>query len=152
VTESFTLALRVGFSLLVVLGLMWVAARAFRTKLGTRGAGTMEVLARQQVGRGSTIALLRVADRALVVGVTEHGITLLGDPITDLSTLLPSEPEPTESLEAGAPSLFASRRLDAGSPAPPAPGAGGPLQGSLLSPATWRQVLQLIRERTVRRG
>jgi hypothetical protein len=31
-------------------------------------------------------------------------------------------------------------------------GAAGPLRGSLLSPATWRQVVQLIRERTVRRG
>jgi flagellar protein FliO/FliZ len=152
VTESFTLALRVGFSLLVVLGLMWVAARAFRTRLGTRGADTMEVLARQQVGRGSTIALLRVADRALIVGVTEHSITLLGEPITDLSTLIVSEPEAAVTLDGGAPGLFAARRLDAGSPVAPAPGAGGPLQGSLLSPGTWRQALQLIRDRTVRRG
>jgi flagellar protein FliO/FliZ len=152
VTESFTLALRVGFSLLVVLGLMWVAARAFRTKLGTRGLGTLEVLARQQVGRGASIALLRVADRALVVGVTEHGITLLGDPITDLSTLTASEPDVAVSLDTDTPGLFAAQRTDAGSSGPAAPGTAGPLSGSLLSPTVWRQALQLIRERTVRRG
>lgn len=151
-TESLTLALRVGFSLMVVLGLMWLAARMFRSKLTTRGAGTLEVLARQQVGRGASVAVLRVADRALVVGVTEHGITLLGEPITDLATLTASTPAVEVSLDGGAPGLFATRRSETGSSASTAAGAAGPLRGSLLSPATWRQVVQLIRERTVRRG
>jgi flagellar protein FliO/FliZ len=135
-TDSITLALRVGFSLLVVLGLMWIAARMFRGKLTSRGAGTLEVLARQQVGRGASVALLRVADRAIVVGVTEHRITLLGEPITDLATLTASTPAVEISLDGDASTA----------------GAAGPLRGSLLSPATWRQVVQLIRERTVRRG
>jgi flagellar protein FliO/FliZ len=151
-TESLTLALRVGFSLTVVLGLMWLAARMFRGKLTSRGAGTLEVLARAQVGRGASVAVVRVADRALVVGVTEHGIALLGEPITDLATLTASTPAVEVSVDGEAPGLFATRRNETGSAASTAASAAGPLQGSLLSPATWRQVVQLIRERTVRRG
>jgi flagellar protein FliO/FliZ len=153
VTDTLTLALRVGFSLAIVFGLMWVAARVFRNKLGSRGAGTLEVLARQQVGRGASVAVLRVADRALVVGVTEHHITLLGDPITDLAAFTAREPEVASSPVTGAQSMFTAQRTENGS-VPVAPGAGpvGPLSGSVLSPATWRQALQVLRERTVRRG
>jgi flagellar protein FliO/FliZ len=151
-TESLTLALRVGFSLMVVLGLMWVAARLLRGRLTSRGAGTLEVLARAQVGRGASVALVRVADRALVVGVTEHGISLLGEPITDLSSLSASTPDAAVSPDGEAPGLFASRRVEPGSSASAAAAAAGPLGGSLLSPSTWRQVVQVIRERTVRRG
>jgi flagellar protein FliO/FliZ len=150
-TESLTLALRVGFSLTIVLGLMWVAARLFRGRLTARGAGTLEVLARAQVGRGASVALVRVADRALVVGVTEHGISLLGEPITDLASLSASTPDAGVSADGETPGLFASERREPGS-ASAAAAAAGPLGGSLLSPATWRQVVQVVRERTVRRG
>jgi flagellar protein FliO/FliZ len=129
--DSLTLALRVGFSFTVVLGLMWAAARVLRGKYGDRGAGTLEVLARQQVGRSATVTVVRVGDRALVLGVTEQGVTLLGDPITDLGPFAPAVPSPDEK----------SLPLKAGS-----------LDGSLLSPGTWRAPLDALRERTVRRG
>lgn len=154
-TESLTLALRVGFSFVVVIGLMWLTARVLRGKLGVRGAGALEVVARQQVGRGASVAILRIADRAIVVGVTEHGVTLLGDPITDLATLAATEPEAPPSSGTDSQAVFAARgTLTGSSSAPALPGAppAGRLGGSVLSPATWRQALQVLRERTVRRG
>jgi flagellar protein FliO/FliZ len=151
-TDSLTLALRVGFSLMIVLGLMWVAARLFRAKLTSRGAGTLEVVARAQVGRGASVAVVRVADRALVVGVTEQGITLLGEPITDLSTLNPNVAALAGSVNGDATDLFATQSILARASGPTAAGATGPLRGSVLSPATWRQAVKLVRERTVRRG
>src|SRR5438128_11636822 len=73
------LVLRIGFSLLVVLGLLWALARVARRPLAGRGGGTIAVLARQQITRGSTVAVVRIADRALILGVTDGQVTLLGE-------------------------------------------------------------------------
>ncbi|MDP9417610.1 MAG: flagellar biosynthetic protein FliO, partial [Actinomycetota bacterium] len=62
-----------------VLALMWGAARVMRKQVGGRGTGALEVLARQPVGRGSSVAVVRVGDQALVVGVTEQRVSLLGE-------------------------------------------------------------------------
>ena len=156
-TESLTLALRVGFSFMVVIGLMWVMARVFRGKLGVRSAGSLEVVARQQVGRGASVAIVRIADRAIVVGVTEHTVTMLGDPISDLTSLTapePATPEPAATESGDVRDVFAARRSLTGTTSAPTPSSipTGKLSGSVLSPATWRQALQVLRERTVRRG
>ena len=73
----FELLIRIAFALLVVLGLMWGLARLARRPLGGRGGGALEVLARQQLSRGSSVAVVRVADRALVLGVCDAGVSLL---------------------------------------------------------------------------
>lgn len=153
-TDSFALALRVGFSFALVLGLMWGAARALRGRYGDRGAGALEVLARRQVGRGASIAIVRVADQAIVVGITEQGITMLGTPQVDLAALTAAEApaaaaaaDPTSST---VPVTVTRRRGAAHASARSAPGGG--LHGSILSPATWRTSVDAMRERTVRRG
>src|SRR5438552_16861518 len=73
------LVLRIGFSLLVVLGLLWVLAKVARRPLAGRGGGGIAVLARQQITRGSTVAVVRVGDRALILGVTDGQVSLLGE-------------------------------------------------------------------------
>lgn len=78
------LVLRIGFSLLIVFGLMWGLAKLARRPLNARrGTGALAVLGRQQLSRGTSVAVIQVADRALVVGVTEQQISLLGE--TDLA-------------------------------------------------------------------
>jgi flagellar protein FliO/FliZ len=96
------LVLRISFSLLVVLALMWGVARLVRRPLARRGNTTVALLARQQLGRGSSVAVLRVLDRALVLGVTEQNVTLLGeaDPAQFAQPALPDRrvPLPVDQL------------------------------------------------------
>ena len=74
---------RLLISLVVVFGLMALAGRAVRRR-GLTGGGTsagtrIEVLARQGLGRTSSVQLVRVAGRTLVLGVTEHSVQVLGE-------------------------------------------------------------------------
>jgi flagellar protein FliO/FliZ len=129
------LVLRIVFSLLVVLGLLWALARIARRPLAGRGGGTVTVLARQQLTRGAAVAVVRVADRALILGVTDGQVSLLGE--TDPATLGQSA--------AGEP---IARRESV--PLSSTPQRGG-LDGSALSPRTWSQTVQFLREWTARR-
>jgi flagellar protein FliO/FliZ len=131
------LVLRIGFSLLVVLGLLWVLARVARRPLAGRGGGAIAVLARQQITRGSTVAVVRVADRALIIGVTDGQVTLLG------------EADPAGLSPAPSPAPVAGRRESMAVAVDPAP--AGRLAGSVLSPQTWSQTVQFLRDRTARR-
>jgi len=131
------LVLRIGFSLLIVFGLMWLLAKAVRRPLAGRRGAALSVLARQQLSRSASIAVIQVVDRALVVGVTDHQVTLLTE--TDLAAIAqPAAPEQRDSV-----------RLNDAPVTPVAP--AGKLDGSLLSPAMWRQAIDFLRERTVRR-
>ncbi|MGQ0632959.1 MAG: flagellar biosynthetic protein FliO [Sporichthyaceae bacterium] len=137
-TDNVALVLRVGFSFTLVLGLMWVAARVLRSKVAGRHGDGVEVIARAQLGRGASVAVLRVADHALVLGVTERGIVQLGEPITDLTVFQHAATTGTELAAVPAAAL--------------APRRSSKLDGSILSPATWRAPINVLRERTVRRG
>ncbi|MEN3309075.1 MAG: flagellar protein FliO/FliZ, partial [Micromonosporaceae bacterium] len=87
------LLLRIGFSLLVVLGLMWGLAKIARRPLAKRGAGTgLAVLSRQQLTRNSSVAVVQVADRALILGVTEGQVSMLAE--ADLATVRRELDEP----------------------------------------------------------
>ncbi len=65
---------------------MWVAANVLRkrgfagvaSRRGPRGP-ELELLARRPLGRNASIAVVRVGDQSLVVGVTDHQVTKLGD-------------------------------------------------------------------------
>lgn len=92
-------------SLAVVFGLMALAARAVRRR-GLTGSGTsattrIEVLARQGLGRASSVQLVRVAGRTLVLGVTEHSVQVLGeaDPLLLAAeqALVPEVTEPRQT-------------------------------------------------------
>jgi flagellar biosynthetic protein FliO len=73
------LVLRVLCSLTVVFVLLWALARLARRGGAGRGGGVLTVLARQQLSRGSSVAVVKVADRALVLGVSDAGVSLLAD-------------------------------------------------------------------------
>jgi flagellar protein FliO/FliZ len=130
------LVLRIGFSLLIVFGLMWGLARVVRRPLGGRhGTGSLSVLTRQQLGRGSAVAVVQVADRALVLGVTDQQVSLLGE--TDLEAF---ERHPHEHRKAA---VEPDAVLPSGNP-------HGTLDGSVLSPRTWSSTLDFLRDRTTR--
>jgi flagellar biosynthetic protein FliO len=84
--STLVLFARLIFSLAVVIGLMWVAANVLR-KRGFSGANPrrgprgpqVDLVARRALGRNAAIAVVRVGDRSMVVGITDHQVTNLGD-------------------------------------------------------------------------
>jgi flagellar protein FliO/FliZ len=135
------LTIRIVISLLVVIALMWGLAKMARKPLGIRrGGGLIEVLGRQQLSRGASVAVVRVADKAMVLGVTDGRVSLISE--TELAAIEEYQPEATVRREP-----LSLDSLDA-------PGGGpmtGPLRGSVLSPDTWKQTMQFLRGRTVRK-
>ena len=69
------LILSLGFIAVV---LLWAARLAKKKGLG-QGSGLIEVVARQRMGRSSTVNVIRIADVVLVIGATEEQVTLLAE-------------------------------------------------------------------------
>ncbi|WP_030176239.1 flagellar biosynthetic protein FliO [Spirillospora albida] len=133
--------LRIALSLTVVLALMWVLAKVARRPLAARGGDVVNVLARQQLSRNSSVTVVQVTDRALVLGVTEGQITLLGEVDPAAIEQRRQEIEQRSPVDLDAP---------AAADRPHAP-SGAALAGSALSPRTWATALDLLRERTARK-
>src|SRR5688500_1528710 len=122
---------------------MWGLAKVARRPLsGNRGAGTLTVLNRQQLARGAAVTVVQVADKVLILGVTDQQVSLLGE---------------TDPEKFGRPGHLVERRdtmpLEPDDVLPPSahPGTGGRLDGSILSPRTWGSTLDFLRDRTTRR-
>jgi len=112
----------------VVLGVMVLAAKVARNRnfggMRTKGKTTkIEVLARQQFGKGSSVAVVLAGGKTLVLGVTEQMVTVLAE----------ADPSAIE-IEAGPEAQWT------------APAAGG------KSPSpSWMALIEQLRERTTRR-
>jgi flagellar protein FliO/FliZ len=129
--ELLALIARVVLSLVVVLVLLWVAARVLRKNQRRTMRGIeVDVLARQPLAQRSSLAVVQVGDRALVLGVTESRVELLTE--APLSSLVTAPVDSAVVAEV-----------------PDVP--RGALAGSALSPATWSKALKAVRELTVRR-
>jgi len=162
--DTVALIGRVLVSLAAVLGVMWVIARRLRGNGKARATKLIEVLGRQQVSKGASVAVVRIGEQALVLGVTDNQVTVLSD--TDLAAARSVVAENEASRRSGG-SRRATRpvRVDkpftrpaapaVPAPAPAAPAAPaearpGALAGSALSPATWKQTIESLRDLTAR--
>ncbi|MGY1621991.1 FliO/MopB family protein [Geodermatophilus sp. SYSU D00965] len=125
--------IRLLLSLAFVGGVLWFAARLAKKRGLGQGNGLIEVVARQRMGRASSVNVLRIADRVLVVGATEEQVTLLAEVDGDLVE---------ETLQERQAAL-ATRT--------PAPVGAGGLAGSVFDRNGWTSFVQQLRERTVRR-
>jgi flagellar protein FliO/FliZ len=139
---------RVGASLLAVLILVALVARLAR-RASRRGPGTgLAVLDRTGVGKDAAVAVVSVADRVLVIGVTPQNVTML--------TELDPETVPAALELRDTPEVVVERVESAGGRARPAPAGQQPAgqrpagSGSVLSPATWKQGLEALRDKTSR--
>ena len=138
----FALLARLVLSLGVVLGLMWLAARLLARQSG--GGRTLrsarpvpiQVLARHSLSKNTSVAVVEAAGKALIVGVTDSQVTLLGE--GDLAALHPpvQEEDPATTITAAA----RTRSPWA------APNAGA----AAFSP--WTAMLETLRDRTARRS
>jgi flagellar protein FliO/FliZ len=136
------LVLRVVFSLSVVLGLLWLIARVSSRRLrGGAGHSLLRTLARVPLARGSSLAVVAVGERVLVVGYTEQRVDLLAE-------LDPAEVATVTHDPSAAPADAPPRHgKHVKQPEPQDGVASGPLGGSLLSTQTWRQALSAATRR-----
>ena len=126
------MVIRLVLSLAFIAAVRWFAAR-FAQKRGLgQGNGLIEVVARQRMGRASSVSVVRIADRVLVVGSTEEQVTLLAEVDGDVVE-----------------EAIAERRLATAQPA--GTGSPGALAGSVFDRNGWTSFVSQLRERTVRR-
>ena len=130
--------IRLVLSLAFVGGVLWFAARLAKKKGLGSSNGVIEVVARQRMGRASSVSVLRVAGRVLVVGSTDDNVTLLAE-VED------------EDLQYALAAQGTTSDGPATRPAPIARTGSGALAGSVLDRGTWTSVVQELRDRTVRR-
>ena len=76
--DQLLLAIRVVVSLAVVIGLMWAISRLTKGRTTTKGV-PLEIVSRAAVGKKAAVVVLRIGERGLVVGVTEHSMSLLAE-------------------------------------------------------------------------
>jgi len=129
------LALRLVFSLAVVVGLMLLLARFAARRHQGRNGDLVRVLQRQPLTRGTSVSVVAVGSRVLVLGTSEQQVRVL----TELD---PDEVElPVAAPRAVATPAVGAHRAETPAPALVAARADGALVGSVLSAATWRQAL-----------
>jgi flagellar protein FliO/FliZ len=96
-----TLLPRLFISMAVVIGVMWLVARVMKNRQVTGGgivrksptqkaAPVVQIVAKQGLSRNSSITIVRVGDRELVLGVTDSNISLLAE--TDTVSIGTSNP------------------------------------------------------------
>lgn len=133
------LLVRFVFAMAVVLGLMVLAGKVVRSRglLGPRrnGRATIEVVARQAFGKSASVAVVRAAGKALVLGVTDQSVTVLAEADPDALDI-----DLTASAASGTPTASGSEAQWT------APSGGEARPGQ-----PWKTLLEQLRERTVRR-
>ena len=82
--------LRVVVSLGLVLALLWVAARYLaRSRAGASAGVDVDVLARVPLAQKSSLAVVRLGEQALVLGITESRVELLTSaPVSEVAQVV----------------------------------------------------------------
>jgi len=132
--DMLGLVVRLVCSLAVVLGLLLLIARFAGKRFQGRVGAPVQILHRQPISRGSSVAVVSVGTRILVLGSTEQQVTLLTELEPDEIGVDLTEPAADDMPEP-------ARR-------PSSPIATTPLAGSLLSGQTWKQALAVATRAT----
>ena len=133
--------IRLVLSLGFIAAVLVFASRLAKKRGLGQGNGLIEVVAPPRLGRASSVSVLRVAGRVLVVGSTDEQVTLLAEMEDDeVATALAAAPR------AGATGVEGTTPR----PALAAPSSGR-LAGSVLDRGAWTSLVQDLRDRTVRR-
>jgi len=147
------MVIRLVLSLAFVGGVLWFAARLAKKRgLGATGNRLIEVVARQRMGRASTVNVVRIGDLCLVVGATEEQVTLLAevDPETvDAAVRTKQAPRalaPVHEDDDDGYQPVARPRVTART------SSSGALNGSVFDKKGWGSFMTELREKTVRRS
>jgi flagellar protein FliO/FliZ len=135
--------IRLVLSLVFIGAVLLFAARVAKKRGLGQGNGLIEVIARQRMGRTSTVNVVRIADLVLVVGATEEQVTLLAE--------VDSDAVDAALNERRAPMRIAAAETGE-APAVAARASSGALAGSVFDRNGWGSFVTELRERTVRRS
>lgn len=153
--------LRLILSLAFIGGVLLFAARLAKKRGLGQSSSLIEVVARQRLGRTSTLNVVRIADVVLVVGATEEQVTLLAEVDSDTIDAALHERPPVRLTSAREDDDHGRHHddpeLDHGQDLRPSPRAARPsttgvLAGSVLDRQGWGTLVDQMRERTVRRS
>ena len=136
--------IRLILSLAFVAVVLFFAARLAQKRGLGQGNGVIEVVARQRMGRASTVNVIRVADLVLVVGATEEQVTVLAE-------VDPAALDEARAERRPPPRLHAAAAAGATATAVTPRGTPAALSGSVFDKAGWGTFVNSLRERTVRR-
>jgi flagellar protein FliO/FliZ len=139
--------IRLILSLAFVAAVLYFAARMAKKRGLGQGNGVIEVVARQRMGRSSTVNVIRVADVVLVVGATEEHVTLLAE--VDADAVESAMRERRMPARVGA---HSAEHAEQETPALAARSSSGALAGSVFDRNGWGTFVHQLRERTVRRS
>src|SRR3954453_8737945 len=150
------MVIRLVLSLAFVGGVLWFAARLAKKRgLGGTGNGLIEVVARQRMGRASTVNVLRIGDMCLVVGATEEQVTLLAevDPETvEAAVQAKRAPRQLAPVAEDGDESRPDEHQPAARPRVAARTSSGALQGTVFDKNGWGSFMTELREKTVRRS
>lgn len=142
-TDGLLLLLRVVLSLSVVLVLLWFLARRVGTMRSSRPGAAIAVTARQALSRHTSVAVVEVDRRRLLVGVSDAGVTLVAElenapapeevPVPSEAALATAAPEPG----------FSERRWNRA--LREAQVQRSPVSGSIFDPGIWRRAWVTVR-------
>ncbi len=171
------LTVRLVASLAVVVGLLLLPVRLGARRFRPRAGAPLRIVHRQALSRSSSLAVVEVGSRVLVLGTTEHQINVLAeldphelsgqvtagqqyaeledyeDEVIDMEAVRRSgafavEPVGTEA-PAVPPTHTVSHAVTHTATHVPTPStATGPLAGSVLSADTWRQAFAVATGRS----
>ncbi len=133
--------IRLVLSLAFIAAVLLFAARLAKKRGLGQGNGLIEVVARQRMGRTSTVNVVRIADVVLVVGATEEQVTLLAE----VDAALRERRVPVAVGAADGAATTGSSALAARSTSPA-------LAGSVFDRNGWGLFVNQLRERTVRKS
>jgi flagellar protein FliO/FliZ len=138
--------IRLILSLAFIAVVLLFAARVAKKRGLGQGNGLIEVVARQRMGRASSVNVVRIADVVLVVGATEEQVTLLAEVDAEsVEAALAERRGPVRPVPdaSGTPGVPAPRATRATNPA---------LAGSVFDRNGWGALVNQLRERTVRKS
>jgi flagellar biogenesis protein FliO len=144
---SLLLQLVVGLG--VILGIIALVSRLLRGRFTpgramARSKSALTVLGKQTLGKGVSVALVQVAGRAYVIGVTPHGVSRVGEIDPDeLEEHHPAEPARRPFRLMSGPQLSSGEDTD--------PVLATTTSGKAPAP-TWTSAIEHLRELTVRRA
>jgi flagellar protein FliO/FliZ len=138
--------IRLILSLAFIAVVLLFAARLAKKRGLGQGNGLIEVVARQRMGRSSTVNVVRIADVVLVVGATEEQVTLLAEVDAEAVDAALAERRGPARIGAAVPAA------EGGSPALAARSTSGALAGSVFDRNGWGTFVNQLRERTVRKS